>query len=59
MILLEKEVFVSDKWCFMSHLLDNLPEEVSYIREYAMKYGRDTEQETFDLIHKVASLEGV
>lgn len=43
----------------MSHLLDNLPEEVSYIREYAMKYGRDTEQETFDLIHKVASLEGV
>jgi hypothetical protein len=39
----------------MSHLLDNLPDEVSYIREYALKYGRDTEQETFNLIHEIAT----
>jgi predicted nucleotidyltransferase len=41
----------------MSNLLDDLPKEVFYIREYALKYGRDTKQETFDLIHKIATKE--
>ena len=39
----------------MFDLLDNLPDKVSYIKEYALKYGRDTKQETFDLIHKIAT----
>lgn len=41
----------------MTNLFDKLPEELSYIQEYVLKYGKDTEQETFDLIHKLATKE--
>ena len=41
----------------MSDLLKNLSDEVSYIRKYALKYGRETKQETSDLINKTANRE--
>jgi hypothetical protein len=41
----------------MINLLNKLPDEVSYIREYALKFGRNTEKETFNLIHQIASKE--
>jgi hypothetical protein len=39
----------------VAHLFDKLPQEISYIREYALKYGRDTKEETFNFIHETAS----
>jgi hypothetical protein len=39
----------------MSDLLNNLPNEVSYIREYALQYARDTKEETSNLINKLAT----
>jgi hypothetical protein len=41
----------------MIYLLNSLPEEVSYVREYALKYGRGTKEETSNLIHEKATRE--
>jgi hypothetical protein len=38
----------------VAHLFDKLPQKISYIREYALKYGRDTKEETSKLIDNTA-----
>ena len=52
--------FIKPKLCddnSMIYLLNSLPEEVSYVREYALKYGRGTKEETSNLIHEKATRE--
>jgi hypothetical protein len=38
-----------------NHFLDSLPEEVSYVRELALKYGKPTRKETDAFIRETAS----